>query len=175
MDRCRASADGALLCSFDGGAERVIALPFAVRATASRAAGGAYALGAEGELVRLGPQGTITGAFETGLVSLTTSEDYVCGIDGEGEVLCARDHHHDRFCPGVALPALEHAMPGSGPVQDLRGRSGGALLCATDARGTEHCRSGLARCERICLSYPACAPVRCVDPCSESGATAHAL
>jgi hypothetical protein len=163
--QCRAGTEGALRCALAGQRERLVDLPFAVHSVAPRAAGGAYALGAEGVLVRIGAHGNVTGAFETELVALATTEDYVCGIDVRGDVLCARDHHHDRACPGVPLPDWEPRIALSQPARLLRSAKAGGSLCVTDAGGEERCASGLARCERICLSYPSCSPLRCVDPC----------
>src|SRR4051812_9610293 len=85
-DRCRVTAEGPLVCSFADAPERPVALPFPVHSTAPRAAGGVYVLGSKGELVRLDPRGNVTGGFETRLSSLATGQDYVCGLDVDGDL-----------------------------------------------------------------------------------------
>ena len=159
------AGEAALECSSAAGGWRALPLPFALRAVAARASGGAYALGAGGELLRVGSHGRITGVFASDLVSLTTTRDHVCGIDARGDLLCTRDHHHDRGCPGVAMPAWQLLSPVSMPVSQLRSEHTQDLVCARTASGLEQCAPLRARCDRFCLSYPACAPLRCVDPC----------
>jgi hypothetical protein len=165
-DVCRVTGDGGLRCSIAGASERVVPIPFPVQAAAVRAAGGAYALGDQGELVRIAAHGRITGAFETELVSLVATRDHICGVDVRGGVLCARDHHHDRSCPGVAMPAWRSVRITRDPVTRLRIDPRSGLLCAANASGAERCADLRATCDRICLSYPACAPLRCLDPCA---------
>jgi hypothetical protein len=142
----------------------VVALPFEVSGVVQRRAGGAYALGAVGELARVDGQGRLTGLFQTPLTSLVVTEDYVCGAEISGRVLCARDHHHDRTCSAAALAPLREVGLPHWPDARLISARGGSALCLARA-GASVCVSGAARCERVCLAFPACGPLRCVDPC----------
>jgi hypothetical protein len=165
--QCDLRAGRELWCASAGNAPRPVALPFAPRLAARRYAGGAYVLGTAGQLARVAGDGRVTGSFATDLTTLTTTQDYVCGLTAAGEPRCARDHHHDRLCPGMALEAwqrlaLDSAVP---RVRVLRSDRSGSKLCSTDAAGRQRCGSGLARCERFCLSFPPCSAPRCLDPC----------
>ncbi|MFT3921301.1 MAG: hypothetical protein QM778_02075 [Myxococcales bacterium] len=158
--------EGALWCADEQAPLEPVHLPFAIKMAAPRAAGGAYALGSAGQLVRIGPRGLITGAFQTELVSLTTTQDYLCGVSTGGEVLCARDHHQDAVCPAAGLSPWQR-VPNLRPRDaELWSADAGKRLCTTDESGEEQCRSGRAACGRFCLSYPACGPLRCVDACA---------
>lgn len=143
---------------------REVSLPFHVQQLAQRRHGGAYVLGRSGELARVDAAGRLSGVFQTPLSSLVVTQDYVCGAEPSGRVLCARDHHHDLSCSAVDLaPWHEVGLPHWPGAQLISTRTGDTLCLRRE--GAQACVSGTTRCERSCLAFPACAPLRCLDPC----------
>jgi hypothetical protein len=163
--RCSPSGPKTLSCRL---AEQTLAdvlLPFPVGSTAHRLAGGAYVLGPRGELARLDGRGRLSGVFQTEWVSLTTTRDYVCGADAVGQIFCARDHHQDRICSGADLAPLEPVALPPLPGAPLSSPDG-LQLCVELPGGVSRCISAESSCERVCLAYPACGALRCLDPCA---------
>lgn len=162
LARCRPSGPTGLACR--ARAWREVALPFDVQQLAPRRSGGAYVLGPSGELARVDAAGRLTGVFQTPLSSLAVTHDYVCGAEPSGRVMCARDHHHDLSCSAAELaPWLEMELPHWPGAQLISTRTGDALCLRRD--GAQVCVPGTTPCERSCLAFPACAPLRCLDPC----------
>ncbi len=157
---CRLLAEREGECSGSSGSVR-LAFPFAARAAVARDGGGAYVLGCDGELARFDAAGRITGMAATEFSELSRAPGYVCGANALGQVECARDHHHDHACPGAEMPGFFPVPLVAANGLQVRGRE----VCANDVHGVERCVRVRARCDTLCVAFPACSPLRCVDPC----------
>jgi hypothetical protein len=162
LARCRLD-QGVASCSFAGRTHTPVRLEFAVHSAVPRLSGGMWLLGTQGELARLSPAGALSGLFDSTFTALASTRDLVCGSTGDGRVLCARDFREDSSgtCPTSELGPW-FGLPLKGPLgpSDPRARR----LC-TQAGTPGGCLEVAPTCDAICLSFPACSQVRCVDPC----------
>jgi hypothetical protein len=128
-----------------------------------RIGGGAYALLQDGTLRRFDLHGRPTGDVADGVVAALTVGAYVCIADAAFTVHCARDHHHDRGCGDADMGswfAIELSAAGGLGMREQNGDP-----CVFSAQRPEHCVAVAATCDRLCVAFPACGQLRCVDPC----------
>ena len=164
--RCFLGDDGDVSCSPDGRAPP-IAVARGARAVSLRVGGGAFILGNDGALLRLGRDLSITGMATTSLRSLDRVGTYHCGAladrdevtNGSGpgrgvEARCFRDRYEDRACGDRDFQPI---------LRPLRGAAGRSWRAPeTDPAAPIWI---IATCQNLCV-IGACDRVpSCADPC----------
>jgi hypothetical protein len=164
--RCGRTLAGTVQCLGQPALSRALQREGPLQSVHGRSGGGAYALLGDGTLRRYDFQGTPTGDVAEGVTALQVLGPYVCVADGAYRVHCARDHHHDRGCSDADMGrwfAVDLTSKAGLGVGEQNGRP-----CLFSQQAPGRCIAVSARCDRLCVAYPACSPLRCVDSCPDS-------